>query len=107
MDLERWDSIDRAVSPAVIRLTHRDTGNVLWIADNPSETATDIPADVKRYNRLSDAWDAVDRNRAAFPDFDVDAVSQDWLVFPLSRTGTGLFWVTQWLLHAIPGLGRI
>ena len=71
----RFEDIDRAMSRAVVRITDKATGLVGWLADNPSETATDIPAHAKRFNRLADAWDAVDRNRAAFRGATLEAVS--------------------------------
>lgn len=70
-----YDAIDRAMSRAVVRLTHKATGAKMYLSDNASETATDIPQNVKRFRSLADAWDAADRNAADFPGFDVAAVS--------------------------------
>ena len=69
-----YDAIDRAMSRAVVRITYPN-GIILWLAANAAETATDVPDHVKRFNRLADAWDAVDRNRAIFRGATLEAVS--------------------------------
>ena len=71
-----YDAIDRAMSRAVIRITYHHAPDVrLWVADNPSETATDLPEHAKRLYRLADAWDAIDRLSPEFRGATLDAVS--------------------------------
>jgi hypothetical protein len=70
-----YEAIDRAASRAVVRLCYSDGRAPLFLADNASETATDIPANAKRFRDISSAWDACDRNRASFPDATLEAVS--------------------------------
>jgi hypothetical protein len=69
-----FEAIDRAASRAVVEIRHPN-GGLMWLADNEAETATDIPANAKRFNRLADAWDAADRNREAFRAAELEAVS--------------------------------
>jgi hypothetical protein len=68
------EALDRAASRAVIRLTYSN-GVTLWLADNREETATDIPANVKRFHRLAEAWAHVPRLEQSFRDATVEAVS--------------------------------
>jgi hypothetical protein len=70
-----YEAIDRAASRAIIRIAYTDGRKPLYIADNAAETATDIPANVKRFRDVTDAWQAADRNRASFPDATLEAVS--------------------------------